>query len=207
MAEAIRRVGAVVLAAGQSRRMGQPKLVLPWGGTTVIGQVVRTLLQAEADEIVVVTGGASEQVQDAVQQALQPPETEFLVRFVENVHYEQLEMLTSLQLGLNAVNPNIDAILVALGDQPFVQMDVVRGIIQIYRETGKPLIVPSYNMRRGHPWLVDRSLWDTLLSMGEDLTMRDFLHMHEDKIHYVNVNTPDVMKDLDTPDDYQQYRP
>lgn len=197
------RIGAVVLAAGASRRMGQPKMVLPWGSTTVIEQVTRTLAAAGAQPVVVVTGGAREQVEAALDS--QP------VHLVHNPNFEQGEMLSSLTAGLEspslAASPEVAAALVALGDQPAIQVEVARQVISVYWQTGARLVVPSYRNRRGHPWLVDRNLWPALINLPRNRTMRDFLNLHSGDIHYVTVETPTVLKDVDTPEDYYSQRP
>lgn len=192
-------IGAVVLAAGQSRRMGRPKLTLPWGERTVIEQVVHTLLEAEIQEIVVVTGGSREAVELAL--------AGLPVRFAHNPHYEQAEMLTSLQAGIRALSPECQALLIVLGDQPTLNADVVRAVVGAYQTAGGRLVVPSYEMRRGHPWLVQRALWHELLNMPPEQTMRDFVRAHAEEIQYVNVNTPGILQDMDTPEDYRRIRP
>lgn len=189
-------IAAVVLAAGRSQRMGEPKLPLPFGSTTVIGQVVRVLAEAGLAEIVVVTGAAEEPVRSAL--------AEVPVQFVHNSQYEKSEMLTSLQTGIRALTADAKALLVTLGDQPTIEASVVRAVVDAYHSHGARLVVPSYNMRRGHPWLADRSMWADLLALDESQTMRDFLRAHEREIHYVTVDTPGVLMDMDTPEDYRR---
>lgn len=194
------RVGAVVLAAGQSRRMGQPKLALPWGARTVIAQVAGTLLESGISDVIVVTGGWREEVEKAL--------TGYPVLLAYNPDYEQSEMLTSLQVGLWALSrlePPVEAALVALGDQPMIERAVIAAVVEQFEQSGSGLVVPSYQRRRGHPWLVRRGLWPRLLEMRPDQTMRDFLNGNE--ITYVNVNSPGVLKDLDTPEDYKDQKP
>ncbi len=197
------KVGAVVLAAGQSQRMGRPKLALPWGERSVIEQVVATLAEAGIAQIVVVTGGAREAVEAAL--------TGHPVRLAYNPDFARSEMLSSLQVGIHALESSgsqaLAALLVVLGDQPTIEASVVRAVVATYLATGAPLVVPSYQMRRGHPWLVERGLWPELLELAQDQTMRDFLHAHEEKIRYVEVDSPGILKDLDTPEDYQRLRP
>ena len=192
-------IGAVVLAAGRSSRMGQPKMVLPWGETTVIGQVVAILTTCDVAPIVVVTGGAA----DLVELALNGTSAVS----IRNPDFAVSEMLLSIQIGLSAMPAGVQACLVCLGDQPQIEASVVVRLIQRYQQTGCPLVVPSYQMRRGHPWLLDRSLWDDILAMGPDDNLRRFLNRHETVITYENVDTPSVLKDLDTPEDYQADRP
>lgn len=192
-------IAAVVLAAGLSRRMGRPKMTLPWGETTVIGQVVLVLEQAGVDEIVVVTGGARQQVEAALSGL--PVHISFNPRFAED------EMLFSLKTGLSVLEAHFEAALVALGDQPQVQIQVVRALLETFNQTAAPMIIPSYQLRRGHPWLMARSLWPSILDLQPGKTMRDFINQHADQICYLNVETPSVLKDLDTPEDYRRERP
>lgn len=192
-------IAAVVLAAGLSRRMGRPKMTLPWGETTVIGQVVQVLDQAGVDEIVVVTGGSRQQVEAALSGL--PVHVSFNSRFAED------EMLFSLKTGLSGLGAEIEAALVVLGDQPQVQPQVVRKILETYQQTAASLIIPSYQMHRGHPWLLARSLWHSILDLQSDRTMRDFINQHAEQISYLTVETPSVLRDLDTPEDYQREHP
>jgi molybdenum cofactor cytidylyltransferase len=194
-------ISAVVLAAGLSTRMGLPKLILPWGSTTVIGQVVATLAQAQVDDIVVVTGAARTEVEAAVGQGRWEG-----IRMVFNPRYVEDNMLVSLQAGIAALGGQVDAMLVALGDQPQIEFDVVRLLVDTYRTEGHPLIVPSFRMRRGHPWVVARTLWPDLLSAPAGSTMRDFLLAHTGQITYIAVSSPSILRDLDTPEDYARDR-
>jgi len=196
-------IAAVVLAAGKSERMGTPKMGLPWGETTVIGQVVTTLLASQVDEVVVVTGGGGAEVESALRRL---PEG-LSVRSLHNPDYAAGEMLSSLRAGISALGEDVDATLVALGDQPQIEGRVVSAILTAYRQGGAGLVVPSYNMRRGHPMLIARSLWSELLSLRSPQTLRELLLAHSGEIHYVNVDTPTILQDLDTPADYQQYKP
>jgi molybdenum cofactor cytidylyltransferase len=228
-------ISAIILAAGQSKRMGRPKMLLPWGKTTVLGQVIETIQRAGVDEIIVVTGSARGQVEQIV--------TQHALRSTHNSEYASGEMLASLQTGLRALTPSalkgasphqascmeksaqsdLDnnfplpgefgggregaATLIFLGDQPQVQEGTVRAVVSRFIKTGSRLLVPSYQMRRGHPWLVARPLWEEILQMKSPQSPRDFLNEHAAEIEYVNVETPSILADLDTPDDYLKSRP
>jgi molybdenum cofactor cytidylyltransferase len=192
-------IAAVVLAAGRSLRMGRPKMVLPWGDTTVIGQVVGVLCQAGIQRIVVVTGGARRQVEGAL--------SDFALQLVFNPSFAQEEMLVSLQLGLRNLGSDEDAALVVLGDQPQIELEVVKSVLARYQAQQASLVVPSFQMRRGHPWLVKRTLWNDIFDLQPARTMRDFLNQYADQIDYLNVDTASVLRDLDTPQEYQRQRP
>jgi molybdenum cofactor cytidylyltransferase len=192
-------ISAILLAAGQSRRMGQPKMLLPWGQMTVIEQVLTTFLSAGIEEIVIITGGARELVEEVA--------AHYPVHTLYNRDFANGEMLSSLQLGLQALSPQVQATLIGLGDQPQVQESSVREVREAYRKNKPPVVVPSFQRRRGHPWLVARPFWEELLQMKSPESPRDFLNRHSNEIHYVEVDTPSILADLDTPDDYQKSRP
>ena len=192
-------ISVIILAAGQSRRMGQPKMLLTWGNFTVIEHVITTFLKAGIDDIVLVTGGAREQVEKVTAQ--------YPIRRIYNGDYAKGEMLSSLQLGLTAMSAQVQAALIGLGDQPQVQERSVRLVCEAYRENKPQLVVPSFQMRRGHPWLVARPLWGELLELKPPESPRDFLNKHAGEIRYVGVNTPSILADLDTPEDYQKSHP
>ena len=192
-------ISAVILAAGRSQRMGRPKMALPWGDTTVIGQVVQTLVQAEVKDILVVTGGYHQEVESALQG--------LPVWVVYNPRFAEGEMVSSLQTGLANLPEAADAALVVLGDQPKIQAHVVSGVIAMHQAQHADLVVPSYQMRRGHPWLIDRRLWGEVQALGVQHTLRDLLQAHASEILYLPVETDSVLIDLDTPGDYERERP
>ena len=192
-------ISAIILAAGQSKRMGQPKMLLPWGKSTVIEQVITTFLNAGIEDVIVVTGGAREQVEGII--------SPYPVRKIHNREHAVGEMLSSLQCALSVMPKLAQATLIALGDQPHIRVEIVRLICEAYLESQSGLIVPSFQMRRGHPWLVARPLWNEILELKTPESPRDFLNRHADDIHYVNVDAPSVLADLDTPEDYRNSRP
>lgn len=194
----IENIAAIVLAAGLSTRMGRPKMILPWGNSSIIGTVISTLVAAGLKQVVVVTGGSSSEVEKALEG--------FPNQIVFNPLYENGEMLYSIQIGLSALPTKTNAALVVLGDQPQMQIGVVQAVIKAFQKEQATLIIPSFQMRRGHPWLVSHSLWPGILALTPPATMRDFIQENAKSIHYLNVNTPTVLADLDTPEDYERSR-
>lgn len=193
-------ISALVLAAGESKRMGQPKMLLPWGSGTVIQQVVSVLQDAGIEDILVVTGAERDALDTQLAQIGE-------VHTVFNTKYAENDMLGSVQCGLAAMRPGTRAALICLGDQPQVRAGSVRVILEAFAASGAPLIVPSYQMRRGHPWLVARALWPELLKLEAPVTARDFLQAHSREIEYVEVNSHTILEDLDTPEDYSKLKP
>lgn len=192
-------ISAIILAAGESKRMGQPKMLLPWGKTTVLGQVISTFQTAGIEDIVVVLGGARERVEEIVKQ--------YGARSIFNADFANGEMLPSLQRGIEAQSSQTQAMLIGLGDQPQIQEGTVRLVCETFTTMQSKVVAPSYQMRRGHPWLVKRSLWDELLEMRPPQSPRDFLNRHAKEIQYVQVQTSTILADLDTMEEYKKARP
>lgn len=197
--EVQRQVGAVVLAAGMSRRMGQSKVLLPWDGhKTIIEQILEQLLLAKVQRITVVTGHKSAEVRSlAVRMGAE---------VVYNSDYATGEMLSSLKVGLRALPPYVSAALVVLGDQPRIQARVIAQVLTAYAEGAGDIIAPSYQMRRGHPILIDRRYWQEIFNLPPDGAPRDVIDKYKDRIGYVNVDTDSVLRDIDTPQDYHDQR-
>lgn len=191
--------GAVVLAAGRSIRMGKPKMLLPWGKTTVINQVVQTISSSGLDEIVVVAGG----LHDAIESNL----ASFRGRVVFNPDYANGEMMDSLKTGIEALTPKHQGLLIVLGDQPTLEKAVIERILCQARAEPHKIILPSFDHHRGHPWLLPRELTREMLEFTNGKTLRDFLKLKEPQITYVEVDTPTILVDIDTPEEYERARP
>lgn len=200
MTDSLDRIGAVVLAAGLSTRMGQPKLILPWGKHTIIEQVVSVIRTAGVERIALVTGGARDQIESLFSS------DENSINLVFNDQFQEAGMLVSLQTGMRVIMQNSDcrALLVVLGDQPQLIASTITEVTRVYFCSEKPIVIPSYQMRRGHPWLIDRSLWEEILKLPADRTMRDFLILHNNHIAYAEVTSATILSDLDTPEDYRR---
>jgi molybdenum cofactor cytidylyltransferase len=191
-------ISAIILAAGESKRMQQPKMLLPWKRSTVLQTVISTFQRAGMKDILVVTGGAHNQVDALVGRTVQT---------VFNENYAEGEMLSSIQIGLISKMREAQAALIALGDQPQVQVKTIQHILQEFNQSKARLIVPSFNMHRGHPWLVAKDLWEEIINMQPPESAREFLNRHSREIHYIQMDTSTVLQDLDTPEDYLKYQP
>jgi molybdenum cofactor cytidylyltransferase len=197
--EVQRPVGAVVLAAGMSTRMGQAKVLLPWlNDKPILEHIIDQLHTARVDHIVVVTGHYADDVRRIADR--------LGVETVHNADYAQGEMLSSLQAGLRAMPENIGAAMTVLGDQPRIQSRIVAQVMMAYAEGKGEIIAPSYQMRRGHPILISRRFWPELLALGPGAAPRDVINAHADQTGYVEVNTDSVLRDVDTMQDYEQER-
>jgi molybdenum cofactor cytidylyltransferase len=183
--------------------MGEPKLALPWGNSTVLGQVVATFAAAGIEDILVITGGARQQIEGLVTQLAK----RYPVRPIYNPDHEHGGMLSSIQAGLAGLDSRPCAALICLGDQPQVREETVRRIRSAFVQRESPLVIPSFQGRRGHPWLVARSLWPEILALpNSTTTARHFLDAHAGQIEYIMADES-TLKDLDTPKEYEQERP
>ncbi len=195
--EVQRRVMAVVLAAGQSKRMGSSKQLLPWGETTVLGQTLRNLKESSVFDILTVTGAEAEQVAAAAQAESVPT--------IHNPHHAGGEMLSSLKTAVAQLPPRIAAVLVILADQPMVTPSTIDQLLQTYASGKGTIIAPEFDGRRGNPVLIDREHFPELLALPPDSAPRDLLRRHP--ITLVPCLSAAVLQDLDTLDDYQRLRP
>lgn len=194
------KVSAIILAAGRSQRMGQPKMVLPWGETTVLGRVIEVFFNSGIQSLLVVTGGDRDVVEREVSRLI----NDYPVTSVYNPDYEKSGMLSSILTGLSAIPRNTEAVLIGLGDQPQVEIATVKNILHLFEEKRQGIIIPSYNQRRGHPILFDSDKAHELRAYRPDATLRDFLNAHPREISYITAEIS-VLQDLDTPQDYEKY--
>jgi molybdenum cofactor cytidylyltransferase len=193
---------AIILAAGSSSRMGCPKLFLPWAGTTILGQVLSTFAAAGLQEVVVVTGASHSQIESLTADlGGNTP-----IRTVFNPAHADGQMLDSIKTGLSALDASSRAALIGLGDQPQVQGETLRSIMAAFYRSSSPLVIPSYQNQRGHPWLVARPLWQAILDLPASTTARQFLRLYSRSVEYVNADES-ILQDVDTPDEYVRQRP
>jgi molybdenum cofactor cytidylyltransferase len=111
-------------------------------------------------------------------------------------------MLSSIQVGFDALPPETTAVLINLGDQPLIPHTILDRLIEAYDQTHKGIILPVYQMRRGHPILIDMKYKEEALNLSPDIGLRALVHNHPDDIQEVEVNTPHILKDIDNPEDY-----
>lgn len=192
-----KHISAIILAAGESKRMQRSKIVLPWGSGTVISHIISVLKSADIEDIIVVTGGYRELVEKEVFNAG--------VRPVYNPEYQNGEMAISLKIGLNSIeNTGITGFFMVLGDQPMIIQEDLRGMIEIHKKYPEKIIIPSYSMRRGHPWLIPERYFKEIAQLNPPDTLRTLIQRNEKDIAYYIVDHSEVMEDIDTPEDYKR---
>jgi molybdenum cofactor cytidylyltransferase len=199
---------AIILAAGSSSRMGagRHKLLLPLGDRPVLAHVLEATLASHARPIILVLGHQAEQVRASILQYTTHPS----ITLVENPDYLQ-GMSTSLRVGLQALMAkeskkeySVEGALVILGDQPLMTTLVLDTLIATRQTTGKHIIVPLYNKRRGNPVLFDASLFPELMEVTGDEGGRSIIERHRYDVATVEVGNELATYDVDTWEAYQQ---
>jgi molybdenum cofactor cytidylyltransferase len=184
-------IGAVVLAAGESRRMGENKPLLEIGGRRVIELIISSF-DGIADELIVVLGHKPESVVPVLKK--------LGARWVVNKNYIE-GMASSFKKGLNELK-HCDAVFLALGDQPFVDRYFLLKAVDAWK-SGAKIVSPVYEGKKGHPVLFDKSLFDEILSLKKQEMVRDVIHRHADAHRLVEAGKWAVV-DLDTPEDFRK---
>ena len=193
-------ISGIVLAAGASTRMGQPKAALPLGqmGETVLARVVRTLIEGGVPEVVVVAGAHV----DAVRAAM--PQHEPRARMIEHTGWQRGQ-LSSLVSGLDAIDtPQLEAALVTLVDVPLVHASTVAAVLAAWRRTRAPIVRPARGERHGHPVIFDRSVFADLRAADLNTGAKAVFALHRDRIVNVDVDDAGAFEDIDTPEDYER---
>ena len=190
-----KNISGILLAAGLSTRMGEPKQLLPFGESTIVETVVDNMLSAKFDEVIVVLGHRAVDIQ--MQLRTRPIKTVF------NPDYRD-GMLTSVQTGIR-VREASDTFALMLVDQPFVTSGLIDQVIDAYVQTEKGIALPSYNYKRGHPAIFDEKYASDILALTpESDGVRALFKKYSHDIHYVTVDTDAVLRDIDYREDYER---
>ncbi len=187
------RISAILLAAGESKRMGVDKLGLPWGNGTVLEQCLKTLLRSEVEEVVVVLGERTRAFGELI------PERR--VKIVRNTEPRK-GMSASIRKGLEGLDPSSTGILVALADQPLLRAKTINALLRAFTPGRGEIVVPTFQGRRGNPVLFDRIYEAELRKLRGDVGGRSVVERHRDKVVEVPTRSESVIRDLDRWDDY-----
>ncbi len=183
----------LVLAAGESQRMGRPKLLLPLGEETVIENVLNKIKASKLTGCLVVVN-----LQDKIITELA---RRFSFAIVINPNPER-GMLSSIIAGISQLPPGAEAMVVFLGDQPLITSTLVDLLIVSYRVKGKGIVVPTYQGKRGHPVLIDLKYRQEIVQLNPETGLRSLLWQHPEDVLELPVEEAGVTVDLDTAEDY-----
>ena len=190
-------IAVIVLAAGASTRMGRQKLTLPMAdGKPLVRAAVEQVLAAGLDDVVVVLGREAESVASALRG--------LPIRTVVNPRYAEGQS-TSLRAGLDALAQGTEAAVVALGDQPLPDPQLLGRLVEAYRTSRRPIVAPVYRDGRGNPVLFASSIFDELRRIDGDRGGRPVIARDPERVTEVPVDAP-MPADIDTPEDYEAAR-
>jgi molybdenum cofactor cytidylyltransferase len=191
-------VAAIILAAGNSTRMGEAKQLLRLGAGTVLGQTIENVRRSRVDQIVLVLGSSA----DAIRRQLPVSLLEGL-KVVINPAYEQ-GMASSLQAGLSALDEQVNAALIVLADQPFIRPQTLNQIAQ--HASRAQIVIPCYRGVRGNPVLLDRSVFAEVMALQGDVGCRAIFGSHMERTLKLKVEDEGILLDMDSREDYERLR-
>jgi molybdenum cofactor cytidylyltransferase len=189
-------VGLIILAAGASTRMGTPKQLLLFQGRSLLRSMAEAAIASCCHSTVVVLGSQADRIKLEVHS--------LDLHSVVNLEWVK-GMGTSIAAGmtaLTAIRSDLDAVVIAVSDQPFVDSDLLNQLVESYQATQSPIVASAYANTLGVPALFDRSFFTALMTIDRDVGARDLIKRHAEKV--VQVSFPQGAIDVDTPAQYQQ---
>ena len=189
-------ISAILLAAGESKRMGQPKLLLPFGNRTILEQTVDNLLNSRLNEVIVVVGHKAQELTLKL--------TNRPVKIVLNPVYHE-GMGSSIAKGLSLVDDSCRAVMLVLADQPLIDSKTINLLIEVFLSHDKGIVVPVCRGRRGHPVIFTTKYRRRLQSLVGDIGGRQIIEEHEDDTFEAVIDSESINIDIDTTDDYRSH--
>ena len=192
-----KRVSGVILAAGRSQRMGRPKALLPIFGTTFLEHIVHQIRASRLVDLKIVLGHRPESILDRL--------PDLRAATVINSRYREGQ-LSSLQTGIRALDPETcDGLMLFLVDHPLVDATLIDALLDCFSQGGHPIVIPSFQRRRGHPVLFARELFPELLAASPDEGAVAVVRRHRQQIYHLEWESDQILVDVDTPEAYQRW--
>ena len=188
-------ISGLILGAGASQRLGPPKQLLPFRGTTMLGWVVEQVQRASGlDEVVVVLGRAADEIRERVDFGE--------ARVVENPVFTE-GCSSSYRAGIAALDPRSEAIMIILGDQPGITPEVIDRVAEEWRSADAPIALCSYRGRKGHPMIFAQSMFDELKVLHGDKAAWKLVDANSDLVQEVHLDLP-FPDNINTAEDFQR---
>lgn len=188
-------IHCIVLAAGESKRMKQQKMLMPFNDFSIIETVVGKAKNSEAAETLVVLGSDKKIIGEKIK--------DLNVQITENKNYRE-GMLSSVRCGFNSLPKEVEAAIILLGDQPMVKSEVINRLISNFSKESKGIIIPVYSGKRGHPILIDTKYREEINHLNPNTGLRELMTNHTDDILEIEVESGEILNDIDTPEDYKR---
>jgi molybdenum cofactor cytidylyltransferase len=195
------KISLILLAAGRSERFSKGnKLLYRVNGEPLIRRIVKTALDSDADEVVLVTGYQSDELKYTVKELIGRK-----LRVVYNKNYEQ-GMSASVKAGVKKVLNRSDAVMIHPADVSFISKGTINKLIEEYKKKKPKIAVVSYGGRAGHPIIFDKALFNEILEITEEeMGLKSVINKHRNEILYVNVDEREVLIDIDMVEDVERY--
>jgi molybdenum cofactor cytidylyltransferase len=187
-------IWAIILAAGESKRMGRPKMLLSFNGSTMIETVIKNVSESNVDKILVVLGAESDAISDKIRKLKST--------YCKNEDFKE-GMLSSVRCGFRNLPADYKAALVFQGDQPLITQNAINTVIGAYLSSGKGIVIPVYNARRGHPLLVDIKYRNEIEKLTPDDGLRSLSNKFPEDVLEVETSESGILRDFDTFDEYK----
>ena len=191
-------ISGIILAAGAAERMGRQKLLLNLNGKPVLQWVLEAALSSELDEVVCVVREANE-----IQKGISLKDDK--LRWVTNEKASEGQN-TSVIAGLKAINPQSEAALFLVGDQPLVKRDLIDGLIDLFRKTAALIVAPTFQGQTRNPVLFRRDLFPELLKLTGDRGGRRLIEKYKDKTVFLEWKEEAPFLDVDRWEDYEKLK-
>jgi molybdenum cofactor cytidylyltransferase len=186
---------AIILAAGESKRMGSPKMLLPFKGITMLEYVIRNVTESAVDNILVVLGAEREVLTELLSKSS--------VKYCFNDNYKE-GMLSSVKCGFGNLPSDFEVAMIFQGDQPLISSTVINKVIEGYRSHNKGIVIPVYKRRRGHPILIDRKYLYEIEMLDNNEGLRSLSRKFSEDVLEVESDDPGILRDLDTYEEYKK---
>jgi len=187
-------IWALILAAGESKRMGSPKMLLPFKGDTMLGIVIRNVKGSEVDGVMVVLGAEKKKTAEIA--------GKLNVSYCFNADYKQ-GMLSSVKCGISSLPDDPGAILIFQGDQPLIRSETGNMLINAYRNSSTGILIPVYAGQRGHPLLIDNKYREEIMKISPDVGLRALSQKFPEDVLEIESDDPGILKDFDTLEEYK----
>jgi molybdenum cofactor cytidylyltransferase len=192
----IEQCGIIILAAGESKRLGNPKQLLSFDGNTLLARVAKTACESMMCPVIAVLGAHAEKIRPTLNIAG--------LNVVYNDNWQE-GMASSLRKGLTSMMelyPQVDGIIILVCDQPYLSHELIKALIEAQRDAGLPAAAAAYNGKLGTPALFHKSLFSALLLLSGDTGARKMLEGMQENVVEVDFEMGDV--DIDTQADYER---
>ena len=187
-------IWAIILAAGESRRMGFPKMFLQFNGRTMIENVIANVCESAVYNTIVVLGAEKESLIELIAKSQ--------VLYCYNDKYKE-GMLSSVKCGFRNLPSDYRAVLVFQGDQPFITPKAINAVIKAYLFSGKGIVIPTFQNKRGHPLLIDIKFRGEIEKLCNSKGLRSLADKFCDDVLEVDTDESGILRDFDTYEEYE----